>query len=212
MTKQGNEPGNEQEQRSTPAATRRLERKTGRRPVVRQVSAAVAGGAVLGTTYVAPNVLSVGVQEVAAASAAPPPPPPDGGGEAGTTLIVCSVAAGGCRTAGGQQRVSGEVEVSNPGDRATLGLAITVRLLSKSGGGGFSPVAGISTSTRRANPVLSPGETGTYAYLLPLFTPVAGTQYKVEALVTILNHSGYLGTPFGPSPDTGYQVSSVLCA
>ena len=61
------EQGNEQERRSAPAATRRLERKTGRR----KVGAAVAGGAVL-ATYVAPAVLSVGVQEVYAASDKPP--------------------------------------------------------------------------------------------------------------------------------------------
>jgi len=55
--------------------------------------------------------------------------------------------------------------------------------------------------------VLDPGETGLYPYRVDI--PISGGAfpqphalgtYKVTADVTITNHSGHLGTPYGPSP------------
>lgn len=53
-----------------------------------------------------------------------------------------------------------------------------------------------------ANPVLDPEETGAYPYKIEIPSGYidAGGNYKVTADVTITNHSGHLGEPFGPSP------------
>ncbi len=49
--------------------------------------------------------------------------------------------------------------------------------------------------------VLAPGETHNYYYRInvPAADINSGSTYKVTSNVTITNHSGHLGTPFGPS-------------
>lgn len=51
-----------------------------------------------------------------------------------------------------------------------------------------------------SNPVLSPGETGTYNYTVAIVSPIVGDVYKVYANITITNHSGPGDTTrtFGP--------------
>lgn len=94
---------------------------------------------------------------------------------------------------------SGEVCVTNGGDAvATQNLQIIVKLTNPSG----SILYGTNMVNVSGNPVLDPGETGCYPYTVTfsnLADAVAGT-YKVTADITITNHSGHLGTPFGPSP------------
>lgn len=63
------------------------------------------------------------------------------------------------------------------------------------------PIASASVDVT-GNPVLDPGETGTYNYkvIIPSDKIVVGATYKVTAHITITNHSGYIGIPFGPDP------------
>jgi hypothetical protein len=92
--------------------------------------------------------------------------------------------------------LSGEICVTNGGDVATQSLAITDDLQ-------INPNTPLSTGVPvdvSAKPILAPGESYCYAYSQTFNgAPVAGT-YKNTAHVTIMNHSGHLGTPYGPSP------------
>lgn len=93
---------------------------------------------------------------------------------------------------------SGEVCVKNGGAVPTQDLQIIVKLTNPSG----STLYGTNMVNVSGNPVLDSGETGCYPYTVTFSNPadaVAGT-YKVTADITITNHSGHLGTPFGPSP------------
>ncbi len=94
--------------------------------------------------------------------------------------------------------IDGQVQCTNNGVVATEGLAISVVLTNPSGKTIFNTAA-VDVSS---NPVLDPGETGSYAYRVDMpeadITP--GATYKVTANITITNHSGHLGAPFGPSP------------
>ena len=94
----------------------------------------------------------------------------------------------------------GEVCVTNGGGVATENLAIAVDLFD----GEEPPKTLIASATVdvSGNPVLDPGETGCYSYRVnvPAGNVHGGHTYKVTAHVTITNHSGYLGTPFGPDP------------
>lgn len=90
----------------------------------------------------------------------------------------------------------GTVCVTNGGSIATQGLAITDVVQAKAGSAQYqdyvsSPVNVLS------KPVLAAGETYCYPYEIP-FAPQAGAQYRNTARVTITNHSGYIGQPFGP--------------
>ena len=101
--------------------------------------------------------------------------------------------------------VAGQICVTNGGDRATENLAILAELQN-----GYGPPNDFLTSAPvdvSSNPVLDPGETGCYSYRVDIPItggafpqPHAGGTYRVVALVTITNHSGWLGTPFGPDP------------
>ncbi|AKN32538.1 hypothetical protein Ccar_17395 [Clostridium carboxidivorans P7] len=94
--------------------------------------------------------------------------------------------------------ISGVVTVINMGSAATEGLKIVAKLTK-------SPSMTVINSVNvdvSSNPVLDPGETGNYPYslIIPTASIEVGAVYKVTADVTITNHSGHLGTPFGPSP------------
>lgn len=111
--------------------------------------------------------------------------------------------------------LSGEVCVTNGGERATENLAIVVQLYN-----GYPPPNDFLTSATvdvSGNPVLDPGEMGCYPYRIDIPfmggaspQPKPGGTYKVTANVTITNHSGWLPggrncpgpapCPFGPSP------------
>jgi len=96
--------------------------------------------------------------------------------------------------------IEGNVTVCNGGEVATENLTVLLELRD-----GLPPpndLIGTYTLDLSSNPVLDPGEVGVYSYRIDL-TPEqvhAGGTYKVTANVKITNHSGHLGTPFGPSP------------
>ncbi|MEM3577455.1 MAG: SdrD B-like domain-containing protein [Candidatus Bathyarchaeia archaeon] len=96
--------------------------------------------------------------------------------------------------------IEGIVTVTNGGERATENLTILIELRN----GVPPPKDLIATAIVdvSGNPVLDPGETGEYPYRIdiPSANVHACGEYKVTACVTITNHSGYLGEPFGPSP------------
>ncbi|MCZ8516707.1 hypothetical protein O9H85_30915 [Paenibacillus filicis] len=102
--------------------------------------------------------------------------------------------------------VRGIITVKNGGDKPTEGLKLVPQVLYKAGGGPFQTLSGASTAIT-PDP-LQPGETKTYPYEI-FFTPVNGAQYKLSAAVTITNHSGHLGVPFGPTPDAGLSFPTA---
>ena len=58
---------------------------------------------------------------------------------------------------------------------------------------------------------LQPGQTGNYQFGWPVSGYQPGGTCRVEAPITITNHSSYLGQPYGPTPkaDVGYTVNEV---
>lgn len=91
--------------------------------------------------------------------------------------------------------MDGKICVTNAGSLATSGLAITDTVTIPPS---TTPVAIIPIDLS-AKPILAPGETYCYSYRWdgPF---VLGKTYKDTAKITILNHSNYIGKPFGPSP------------
>lgn len=112
------------------------------------------------------------------------------------------VSAEICATKGAQHiGFSGTVYEKNGPDVATEGLKVTVTLLENCGGGtGYVAVAGPFDITASGPSSLDPGADGTWNYSIDYaFNP--SCSYKVSANITITNHSGHIGVPFGPSPD-----------
>jgi hypothetical protein len=95
--------------------------------------------------------------------------------------------------------IEGNVTVTNGGGVATQNLVINLNLTE---GPGFNNKIGTYTVDVSSHPVLAPGETWSYPYKIVLTGSqiYPGENYKVTADVTILNHSGHLGVPFGPNP------------
>jgi hypothetical protein len=120
------------------------------------------------------------------------------------TLTATRTVASQTTTSG----VSGTIQVTNAGETATQGLSISVAVQAQTGGGAFTTIATAPVNTQD-HPVLAPGETGSYSYAVN-FTPVAGASaYRVAAQVSITNHSGHLGTAFGPVPTQGFSLPST---
>jgi len=94
--------------------------------------------------------------------------------------------------------VDGQVCVTNGGGVATENLQIVDNLTMPPS---QDVIASVNVDTS-ANPVLDPGESFCYPYHvdIPAASIVAGATYKDTADITITNHSGHLGTPFGPGP------------
>ena len=103
--------------------------------------------------------------------------------------------------------VRGEICVTNSGDEPTEELQILDVVQYKSGPGQFQDLVSERVDTS-AKPVLEPGESYCYPYDVE-FVPVEGAIYRNEARVTITNHSGWLGTPFGPNPKAGFSLPST---
>lgn len=103
--------------------------------------------------------------------------------------------------------VRGTVCVENGGERTTENLKIVVQVEYKIGSGQFQPLAGASQTIVPATQ-LGPYTSDCYDYEI-VFTPIAGANYRVAAKVTITNHSGHLGTEFGPVPKTDFSLPSV---
>jgi hypothetical protein len=118
-------------------------------------------------------------------------------GESGRSTYTITVTKDGYTDA---YYIDGVVSVTNDGGVATENLAITIKLKD-----GITPpkdLIATATVDVSSNPVLDPGETGTYPYTITIpsgYVHTGGT-YKITAEVTITNHSGHLGTPSGPSP------------
>ena len=92
--------------------------------------------------------------------------------------------------------VRGNVCVTNGGNVATQGLAITDVVQTKSGSGQYQDYVNKRVDVL-SKPVLAAGETYCYPYDIA-FAMQPGAQYRNTARVTIANHSGYIGKPFGP--------------
>jgi hypothetical protein len=104
--------------------------------------------------------------------------------------------------------IEGEVYVQNAGDLATEDLMIFIELFN-----GQPPPNDLIDSfvlDISEKPVLEPGDEHYYAYTasIPSEYIFAGGTYKVTANVTITNHSGHLGEPFGPSPSADANLPS----
>lgn len=112
-------------------------------------------------------------------------------GQSGTTLSA--VVTGACGN--GNSTFSGVITVTNGGGVATENLTITAQLTSPSG----AIVYQTEPIDVSAHPVLQPGESYSYPYS---FTLPKNATYKVTAYITITNHSGHLGTAYGPSPSS----------
>lgn len=100
--------------------------------------------------------------------------------------------------------VEGQICITNGGAVATENLTLLDDILYKNGPGPFGVLLTSPVSTA-AKPVLNPGESYCYPYSIT-FAPVAGATYKNSIRITITNHSGHLGEPFGPSPDADFSI------
>ncbi len=98
--------------------------------------------------------------------------------------------------------VAGQICVTNGGAVTTENLTIFDHVQYKTGSGQFQE---LGASTTIVPAPLGPGETGCYDYTIP-FTPVAGAAYRNVATITITNHSGHLGEPFGPEPKADFSL------
>ena len=92
--------------------------------------------------------------------------------------------------------IEGLVCITNGGSVATEGLASTLVLQTPTGTTILTQALDVSP-----NPILGIGQTFCYPYRIdiPMNLFVPGQSFKVTANTTILNHSGHIGEPFGPS-------------
>jgi hypothetical protein len=116
-------------------------------------------------------------------------------GGTGTAVYTITVTKG---TGVDAAFIDGQVCVTNTGAVTTQNLTIVANLT-------MPPSSAIIASVPvdvSQHPVLAPGETFCYNYRvdIPTGSIVPGGFYKVTADITITNHSGHIGTPFGPSP------------
>ena len=106
--------------------------------------------------------------------------------------------------------IDGQICVTNGGDVATENLQMIDNVTMPPS---QTVIASVNVDLS-SNPVLDPGETGCYNYHvdIPSGNVVGGATYKDTADITITNHSGHLGIPFGPNPsaDSVLPASPVL--
>ena len=102
--------------------------------------------------------------------------------------------------------VRGTICVTNTGKVKTQGLAITdvVEYKKPPAVTDFTPFLTVTVDVSE-KPVLGPGESHCYAYEIP-FTPIPDAIYRNVAYVTITNHGGHPGVPFGPAPKAGFSL------
>lgn len=120
-------------------------------------------------------------------------------GDSGTSRYTITVTKG---SAADTKLIGGHVCVTNGGERATEGLAITVRLTAP------PSTAELASTTPSGLGNLAPSETKCFDYIIQ-YDYTAGKEYKVTADVTITNHSGSLGEPKGPSPSATVNFPSA---
>jgi hypothetical protein len=132
-------------------------------------------------------------------------------GDSGTSLYTVAVA----KDAGTDVvSVSGAVTINNGGAVATENLMINDCIEWKIGAGQFQDLT-CQLLDLSAHPVLDPGETYSYGYVIN-FTPIDGATYRNDAHITITNHAGWLPggencpgpdpCPFGPSPKADFAL------
>lgn len=127
-------------------------------------------------------------------------------GEVTYRITATRHAAAEVETAG----VRGTICVTNTGGVTTTGLAITdvVEYKKPPAITEWTPFLTVTIGVS-AKPALGPGESYCYPYQIP-FEPISGvSQYRNRAIVTILNHSGHPGEPFGPEPKAGFSLPSA---
>ena len=100
--------------------------------------------------------------------------------------------------------VSGQACVTNGGERPTQGLTLFDHVQFKSGAGPFQELGANQTLTG----FLAAGAGNCFPYDIE-FVPVPGATYRNAVHVTITNHSGQLGIPFGPEPKAGFSLPTT---
>jgi hypothetical protein len=123
-------------------------------------------------------------------------------GRSGTTLAAVKTLDI-CDNGAGIWTYSGEISLWNEGAIDTVGLAITDCIQNKTGSGQFQDVPGYCTTT--FDPTLHQITAGTTELDASIFkysidAPALAGDIRNIARVTILNHSGSIGTPTGPEP------------
>ncbi|MFC1984202.1 cadherin repeat domain-containing protein, partial [Chloroflexota bacterium] len=96
--------------------------------------------------------------------------------------------------------VTGMIYVTNCGDVPTENLTVVDQVQYKLRSGKYQDGASIVLTVPEE---LQPGETGCYPYEVR-FNPIVGAKYRNVAKVTITNHGGHPGEPFGPEPKTSF--------
>lgn len=127
-------------------------------------------------------------------------------GRNGTTLAA-SKSLEICVQPDSNWRFYGEISVWNEGAIATENLVITDWIQTKSDSGQFQNA--IQATVTPNTGIIQPGTTELNATIFPysvVSTPLPeGTDIRNSATVTITNHSGQLGTAFGPNPKATYS-------
>lgn len=100
--------------------------------------------------------------------------------------------------------VKGRICVTNTGSASTQGLSIVDQVQYRTGADPFRDLAGASQTIVPSSQV-GPGATRCFSYSIA-FEPVSGATYRNVARVTITNHVGYAGQPFGPSPAVDFSL------
>lgn len=97
--------------------------------------------------------------------------------------------------------VSGVICVTNGGAQATVDLKVGAVLESKPKAGvQFTATSYKVTGLESQHPVLNPGETYCYTYTINcVYDPNYIYRVSTDGYVTIMNHSGSIGTPKGPN-------------
>ncbi len=103
------------------------------------------------------------------------------------------------------QGVRGEVAVTNSGTVPTRDLSIA-GMIQANIHGYFEDAIPLLIYTGD-DPILDPGETGTYPYDF-LFTPSLDVPYRVVSYVTITNYEGNVGPPSGPTVRANFMFPS----
>ncbi len=121
-------------------------------------------------------------------------------GDSGTSTYTVSVVKEGYTD---KIWVDGRICVTNGGEVTTENLTLVDQVQYKKGSGQFQPLDGASQTITPAE--LGPSETGCYEYSIS-FTPIDGAIYRNTVKVTITNHSGHLGEPYGPEPKADFSL------
>jgi hypothetical protein len=101
--------------------------------------------------------------------------------------------------------VRGEICVTNVGDVATEDLTIVDQVQFKLKGEKFQDLEGAALMVDQDGQI-KPGETKCYKYEIEFEWLEDVKAYRNIALVTITNHSGHLGDPYGPEIEVDFEV------